>query len=57
MLNRSLTSLAAISLAALVGCSAPDDNDPASAPPAAAPEERSAAPILNLWMSASRVTS
>jgi len=45
MLSRSLTALAAISLAAIVGCSAPEQNDPASAPAAAPPQERSAAPL------------
>ena len=44
MLSRPLISLAAISLAALVGCSAPEDHEPASAPAAAAPQARSAAP-------------
>jgi len=41
MLSRSLTLLAAISLVTLGGCSAPEGDEPASAPVAAPPQERS----------------
>jgi hypothetical protein len=42
MLSRSQTTLAAVSLAVLLGCSAPEDDEPAGAPAAAPPQERSA---------------